>query len=66
MRLELGTEQAEALQVLLDATLRELSYEIASADVPSYRQHLRDHREILRTILEQVGGAIPASERLSR
>lgn len=66
MRLELGAEQAEALQVLLDSTLRELSYEIASADVPSYRQLLRARRETLRTILDQVGGPIPGSERLSR
>ena len=61
MRIDLDTEQVDALHDLLATTLRELSYEIASADLPSYRQMLRERREVLRSTLDALGGAVPAS-----
>ena len=65
MDIELTDEQVDALRSLLDTTLRELSYEIASADLPAYRLMLRGRRETLRSILDAVGGPIPVAQRFS-
>ena len=65
MHIDLSDEQTDALRTVLDTTLRELSYEIASADLPSYRLMLRSQRAALRPILDAVGGPIPASQRFS-
>lgn len=66
MRLDLDDEQAETLRAVLDITMRDLSYEIASADLPAYRQLLRQRRELLRDILDAVGGPMPNNQRLIR
>lgn len=58
MQLDLNHEQAEELRTVLDITLRDLSYEIASADLPTFRQNLRRRREILRDIFRTVDEAI--------
>lgn len=60
MRIDLDEEQVDTLQSLIDSTLRELSYEIASADVPTYRKMLRARREVLRSILEALRASNPA------
>ena len=65
MHIDLDDEQAEILRTVLDTALRELSYEIASADLPSFRLMLRRRREELRPILDALGGPIPAAERFS-
>jgi hypothetical protein len=64
MRLDLTDDQAEFLREVLDIELRELNYEIASADLPSFREKLRARRELLQSILATVGGPIPQVERL--
>ncbi|HYL51143.1 MAG TPA: hypothetical protein VEZ15_04175 [Acidimicrobiia bacterium] len=66
MHLELADDEAEVLREVLDITLHDLSYEIASADLPSYREMLRNRRRILEKVLDAVGGPIPNSERLDR
>jgi len=65
MHIDLSDEEADALRSVLNTTLRELSYEIASADLPSYRLMLRGRRALLQPILDAVGGPIPASQRFS-
>ncbi len=64
MQLDLNPEQAAELRGVLDITLRDLSYEIASADLPTFRQNLRHSRELLRGILRTLDeanqGAQPA------
>lgn len=66
MHLELADDEVGVLREVLDITLHDLSYEIASADLPSYREMLRNRRRILEKILDAVGGPIPNSERLDR
>ncbi len=55
MLLELSEEEAEAVREVLDVTLHELSYEIASADRPEFRQMLRHRRELLGHALSARG-----------
>jgi hypothetical protein len=63
MVVELDEDQRSELRALLDATLRDLSYEIASADLPSFRLMLRRRRETLRSVLDALGGRLSAAER---
>jgi hypothetical protein len=63
MHIDLSDEQADALRTVLDITMRDLSYEIASADLPTFRLTLRRQRATLQPILDAVGGPIPVSER---
>ncbi len=64
LHLDLTDDEAELLREVLDITLHDLSYEIASADLPSYREMLRKRRQTLEHLLNAVGGPIPNSERL--
>jgi hypothetical protein len=57
MHLDLNPEQAAELRSVLDTTLRDLSYEIASADLPTFRQNLRHSRELLRGVLRTLDEA---------
>jgi hypothetical protein len=61
MFLNLDETQVDELRNLLEIDLRELSYEIASADLPSYRLKLREKREVLRSILAGISGAVPVA-----
>ena len=45
MLIDLNETQVDELRSLLEMNLRELSYEIASADLPSYRLKLRRSAE---------------------
>lgn len=54
MHLELTTEQAQALNTLLEQSLRELSHEIAATDNAGYRADLSEYRERL----VEVSGAL--------
>jgi hypothetical protein len=58
MRIELDETQAEMLRVLLDQSLRDLNFEIADTDRPSYREMLRGRRTTLKSILDMVGGPL--------
>ncbi len=58
MRIELDDLQTEMLRILLDQALRDLNYEIAGTDRPSYRRMWRDRRTTLTRILEKVGGPL--------
>ena len=66
MELDLNDEQAELLREVLDIAVHDLSYEIADASLPTYRQTLRKRREVLQVLLDAVGGPIPNAERLKR
>jgi hypothetical protein len=63
MLVELDDAQRSEVLALLDATLRDLSYEIASADLPSFRLMLRRRRETLASVLGALGGRLTAAER---
>jgi hypothetical protein len=63
MLVELDDAQRSELRALLDVTLRDLSYEIASADLPSFRLMLRRRRETLGSVLDALGGRLTAAER---
>ncbi len=63
MQVEVTDEQAELLRELLDIALHELNFEIASADLPSYRESLRQRRTTVQSVLDMVGGPIPNAER---
>ena len=56
MLIDLNETQVDELRGLLEINLRELSYEISSADLPSYRLMLREQREVIRSILAGIGG----------
>ena len=62
MLVDLNESQVEELRGLLETNLRELSYEIASADLPSYRLMLRERREVIRSIVAGIGGSIPVAQ----
>lgn len=59
MHLEIDDEQVDALRSLLDATVRQMSHEIADTDTPSYKTMLRHRREALQRTLDAVGGTLP-------
>jgi len=63
LHLDLNDRDADVLRDVLDITLRDLSYEIASADIPTYRDHLRERRETLAGILAALGGPYPRAQR---
>lgn len=52
--LQLNTEQTEALQVVLDRILSDLSVEIADTDLKSYRDDLKHRRDALREVKEML------------
>jgi len=62
MLLDLNESQVDELRSLLDTNLRELSYEIASADLPAYRRMLRERREVIRSIVATIDGLIPVAQ----
>jgi hypothetical protein len=54
MRLELTQEQASELDILIDSTLRDMSYEIAATDNCRYRAKLIDRRNQLRAVADTL------------
>lgn len=54
MLIDFTPDQIDELRSVLDTTLRELSYEIASADLPAFRLKLRNRREILTGALDAL------------
>jgi hypothetical protein len=61
MQIGLDDRQVDVLRALLESRLRELSYEIASADVPSFRRMLRGEREVMRSIRDAVAVPVPSA-----
>jgi hypothetical protein len=57
MNIELTESQRTELQELLRGSLADLSSEIADTDNPSYRNGLRDRREVLESVLSQLDGS---------
>lgn len=56
MMIEFSEAQRSELQELLRSSLGDLSTEIADTDNPSYRNGLRDRREILQSVLNLLDG----------
>ncbi len=54
MHLEMTMEQAQALNTLLEQSLRELSHEIAATDNAAYRTDLSDYRDRLVHVREAL------------
>ena len=52
--LDLSENAQEVLSEVLDRALRDLSYEISDTDLYSYRQQLKDKREVLKSIADQL------------
>ena len=57
MNSELTESQRTELQELLRGSLADLSSEIADTDNPSFRNGLRDRREVLESVLSQLDGS---------
>ena len=57
MNIELTESQRTELQELLRGSLADLSSEIADTDNPSYRNGLRERREVLESVLSQLDGS---------
>ncbi len=55
MHLELTIEQAQALNRLLEQSLRELSHEIAATDNAEFRAHLSEYRHSLVKVTGALG-----------
>lgn len=55
--LQLDDNEAEALRGVLESTLKNLSYEIADTDTSSFRDQLKERREVLTAILTKLGGS---------
>jgi Rv2632c-like len=56
MQFELTPEQLSEIATVIDATLRDMSYEIAATDNSQFRAHLVGRRNLLRTVAD----ALPA------
>ena len=59
MPLDLDDAQSELLREILDHSLRDLRYEIVATDKVSFKRELANREEVLRSILEQLGGPLP-------
>jgi hypothetical protein len=56
-QLTLSDEEREALVVLLEGGLSDMSYEIADTDRSTFRDQIKARRELLRGILENLKSA---------
>ena len=55
VELNLQQPEVELLREILDETLRDLKYELADTDNPTYKQRLRKREAILRSVLDKLG-----------
>lgn len=53
-QLTLKTEEIQALILLLEGSLPELSYEIADTDQMEFRNRLKERRDLLQTALDKL------------
>lgn len=54
VELNLQQPEVELLREILDETLRDLKYELADTDNPTYKQRLRNRETILRSVLDRL------------
>ncbi len=54
-RLDLTNEEAETLRETIQSTLKNLSYEIADTDSMDYREGLKQKRDVLARLEQQLG-----------
>lgn len=59
MTLDLNPQQTEVLREILDNALRDLRYEIADTDNHRYKQDLKAREDIIRSLLDPLGGPLP-------
>ncbi len=62
MHLDLNDEAAALLREILNSTVRDLSHEIADTDNSTFRAELRERRDAVRALLDDVGGPLPDAE----
>lgn len=53
-QLTLSSEEREALIVLLEGHLSDMSYEIADTDRSTYRDQIKARRDLLKKILDDL------------
>ena len=53
-QLTLTDEETEALVLLLEGNLADLSYEIADTDRKEFREQLKSRRDLLANILKEI------------
>ena len=56
MDLHLDDDKATALRDVLESALRDLSYEISNTDNSTFKDELRQRRDALKVIADQLGG----------
>ncbi|MGD8319470.1 MAG: hypothetical protein PVJ02_03420 [Gemmatimonadota bacterium] len=54
IHLDLDPKEAEVLRKTLETYLSELRTEIAHTDSPSYREGLKERKEVLKRVTEQL------------
>jgi hypothetical protein len=59
MELHLEPAELELVRDLLDSAFRDLRYEVAQTDRSSFKDQLREREELLRVVLEKLGGPLP-------
>lgn len=63
MHLQLSDQQARALRTLLERALGDLSYEISDTDNPAFKRQLREERELMVELVQQLTAGAPPAER---
>jgi hypothetical protein len=61
MQLRLKDQQLYLLREILDSAYRDLTYEINSTDSSGFREQLIRRRDMVRSMLVQLGGPIQIS-----
>jgi len=59
MELDLDDTRSELLREILDSTYRDLAYEIADTDNSKFRSTLSDRRQLVKSMLDDLGGPLP-------
>lgn len=62
MQFEFSESETELVRRLLDREIRDLSYEIADTDNSRFRDELREHRDLVRSLLDRFGGPVADAE----
>ncbi len=62
MKLDLDDARTELLREILDSTYRDLKYEIADTDNSKFRSKLTGRRQLVESLLNDVGGPLPDRE----
>lgn len=57
MQVDLTGEEREILQTVLESYLSDLRMEISNTDSKDFREMLKQRKEVVRKVLDAVGGA---------